>query len=174
AGSAEGEVRIAGEPLVDANPAGHESHGVIRVSKYVDWHAKGMVIANPHAVVVRETMCRAVIDGQFGYGQVIGREAMELAIAKARRSGFYAAAIRNAGHLGRIGAWAEQVAEAGLASIHFVNTSGFGILVAPHGGTDRRLSANPIAAGAPGPDGAPLVLDMSTSAIAEGKIQVAK
>ena len=173
-GSAEGEARIVGDHLVDANLAGHESHGVIRVSKYVDWHAKGMVIANQHAVVVRETMCSAVIDGQFGYGQVIGREAMELAIAKARRSGFYAAAIRNAGHLGRIGAWAEQVAHAGLASIHFVNTSGFGILVAPHGGTDRRLSANPIAAGAPGPNGAPLVLDMSTSAIAEGKIQVAK
>jgi uncharacterized oxidoreductase len=133
-----------------------------------------MVIANQHAVVVRETACNAVIDGRFGYGQVVGREAMDIAIAKARQCGFCAVAIRNAGHLGRIGAWAEQVAQAGLASIHFVNTSGFGILVAPHGGTDRRLSANPIAASAPGPDGAPLVLDVSTSAIAEGKIQVAK
>jgi hydroxycarboxylate dehydrogenase B len=173
-GSANGEARIVGDHLVDANLAGHESHGVIRVPKYVDWHAKGMVIANQHAVVVRETTCHAVIDGQFGYGQVIGREAMDLAIAKARQSGICAVAIRNAGHLGRIGAWAEQVAQAGLSSVHFVNTSGFGILVAPHGGTDRRLSANPIAASAPGPDGAPLVLDISTSAIAEGKIQVAK
>jgi uncharacterized oxidoreductase len=173
-GSLDGEARIVGDHLVDANLAGHESHGVIRVSKYVDWHAKGMVVANQHAVVVCETTCNAVIDGQFGYGQVIGREAMVLAIAKARQSGFCAVAIRNAGHLGRIGAYPEQVAQAGLASIHFVNTSGFGILVAPHGGTDRRLSANPIAAGAPGPGGAPLVLDISTSAIAEGKIQVAK
>jgi uncharacterized oxidoreductase len=172
-GSANGEARIVGDHLVDANLAGHESHGIIRVSKYVDWHAKGMVIANQHAVVIRETACNAVIDGQFGYGQVIGREAMDLAIAKARQSGFCAMAIRNAGHLGRIGAWAEQVAQAGLASVHFVNTSGFGILVAPYGGMDRRLSANPIAAGAPGPDGAPLVLDVSTSAIAEGKIQIA-
>ena len=172
-GSAEVEARLVGDHLVDANLVGHESHGVIRVSKYVDWHAKGMVIANRHAVVVRETMGNAVIDGQFGYGQVIGREAMDLAIAKARQSGFCAVAIRNAGHLGRIGAWAEHVAQAGLASIHFVNTSGFGILVTPHGGTDRRLSANPIAAGAPGPGGAPLVLDISTAAIAEGKIQVA-
>ena len=173
-GSLDGEARIVGDHLVDANLAGHESHGVIRVSKYVDWHAKGMVVANQHAVVVRETTCNAVIDGQFGYGQVIGREAMDLAIAKAGQSGLCAVAIRNAGHLGRIGAYAEQVAQAGLASVHFVNTSGFGILVAPHGGTDRRLSANPIAAGAPGPGGAPLVLDISTSAIAEGKIQVAK
>jgi uncharacterized oxidoreductase len=173
-GSGNGEARIVSDHLVDANLAGHESHGVIRVSKYLDWHAKGMVIANQHAVVIRETACNAVIDGQFGYGQVIGREAMDLAIAKARQSGMCAVAIRNAGHLGRIGAWAEQVAQAGFASIHFVNTSGFGLLVAPYGGTDRRLSANPIAAGAPGPDGAPVILDMSTSAIAEGKIQVAK
>jgi uncharacterized oxidoreductase len=174
AGSSAAEAKIVGYHLVDANLAGHDSHGVIRVAKYVDWHARGMVLANRHAVVVRESACNAVIDGQFGYGQVIGREAMALAIAKATQSGMCAVAIRNAGHLGRIGAWAEQVAQAGLASIHFVNTSGFGILVAPHGGSDRRLSANPIAAGAPGPDGTELILDMSTSAIAEGKIQVAR
>jgi hydroxycarboxylate dehydrogenase B len=171
-GSADDEAQAVADHLVDANLVGHDSHGVIRVSKYVDWHARGMVVANRHAVVVRETPCHALVDGQFGYGQVIGREAMDLAIAKARRSGLCAMAIRNVGHLGRIGAWAEQVAAAGLASIHFVNTSGFGILVAPHGGSDRRLSANPIAAAVPGPGGA-LVLDMSTSAIAEGKIQVA-
>src|SRR5438552_2033715 len=168
-GSANGEARIVADHLVDANLAGHESHGVIRVSKYVDWHAKGMVIANQHAMVVRESPCNAVIDGQFGYGQVIGREAMDLAIAKARQSGFCAMSIRNAGHLGRIGAWAEQAAHAGLASIHFVNTSGFGILVAPYGGTDRRLSANRIAAGAPGPDGAAWV-KASPPVVAGGEV----
>jgi len=172
-GSADEEARIVGDHLVDANLAGHDSHGVIRVAKYVNWHAKGMVLANQHAVVVRDAPGHAVVDGQFGYGQVIGREAMALAIDKARAGGLAVVAIRNAGHLGRIGAWAEQVAQAGYASIHFVNTSGFGILVAPFGGSDRRLSANPIAAGAPGPEGAALILDMSTSGIAEGKIQVA-
>lgn len=172
-GSKDLEARIVGDHLVDANLAGHDSHGVIRMAKYVEWHAKGMVLANRHAVLVREAPGHALVDGQFGYGQVIGREAMDLAVTKTRHSGVCVVAIRNAGHLGRIGAWAEQVADAGLASIHFVNTSGFGILVAPIGGTDRRLSANPIAAGAPGPDGVPLVLDISTSAIAEGKIQVA-
>lgn len=171
AGSSEGEARIVGDHLVDANLAGHDSHGVVRVAKYLDWHARGMVLANQHARVERESAANAVVDGGFGYGQVIGREAMALGIDKAKRAGLCAIAIRNAGHLGRIGAWAEQVADAGLASIHFVNTSGFGILVAPHGGKDRRLSANPIAAGAPGD--APIILDISTSAIAEGKIQVA-
>jgi uncharacterized oxidoreductase len=172
-GSAEGEARIVADPLVDANLVGPDSHGVIRVSKYIAWQAERLVLANRHAAVMRETPCHAVVDGQFGYGQVIGREAIDIAIGKARRSGVCVLAIRNAGHLGRIGAWAEQAASAGLASVHFVNTSGFGLLVAPFGGTDRRLSANPIAAGAPGPGAAPLILDMSTSAIAEGKIQVA-
>src|SRR5437867_2059410 len=173
-GSTDDEARIVGDHLVDANLAGHDSHGVIRMPKYVDWHARGMVLANRHAAVVRETQCHALVDGGFGYGQVIAREAMDLAAAVAKRSGLCAMAIRNAGHLGRIGAWAEQVADAGLASVHFVNTSGFGLLVAPFGGTDRRLSANPIAAGAPMPGGPPLILDISTSAIAEGKIQVAR
>src|SRR4029077_12628213 len=76
--------------------------------------------------------------------------------------------------LGRIGAWPEMLAERGLASIHFVNTSGFGILVAPFGGGDRRLSANPIAAGVPVKGRRPVILDIATSAIAEGKIQVAR
>ena len=172
-GSAAQEAATIAGHLVDANLAGHDSHGVIRVPKYLDWHAHGMVLANRHAHVVRESPCNALIDGEFGYGQVIGREAMDIGIAKARRSGLCAVSIRNAGHLGRIGAWAEQVADAGLASVHFVNTSGFGILVAPHGGSDRRLSANPVAAGVPGPGGN-IVLDMSTSAIAEGKIQIAR
>ncbi len=114
-----------------------------------------------------------LLDGGCGYGQVIGRDAMTLAAERAKRYGACVLGLRNAGHLGRIGAWPEQLAAAGLVSVHFVNTSGYGILVAPHGGTERRLSANPIAAGAPGPHG-PIVLDIATSATAEGKIQVAR
>src|SRR5215212_6774445 len=172
-GSSPEEARIVSDHLVDANLTGHDSHGLIRAAKYVDWIRDGQLLPNRHAAVVKDTPALLVVDGGFGYGQVIAHEAMELAAERAGQAGLCAVAIRNAGHLGRIGAWPEQLAEAGLASIHFVNTSGFGILVAPHGGTDRRLSANPIAAGAPGPDAGPIILDISTSAIAEGKIQVA-
>jgi hydroxycarboxylate dehydrogenase B len=132
------------------------------------------LIPNQHATVVSDRGALLNIDGGFGYGQVIGREAMALAAPRAKQLGMCAVSIRNAGHLGRIGAWPEQLAKAGLVSVHFVNTSGFGILVAPHGGSDRRLSANPIAAGAPQADGPPIVLDIATSLIAEGKIQVAR
>jgi uncharacterized oxidoreductase len=174
AGSAASEAALIAEHLVAANLAGHDSHGVIRIKKYVDWAKAGQVLPNRHVEVVADRGAALLLDGGFGYGQVIGREAMTLAAERAGRSGFAVAAIRNSGHLGRIGAWAEQLAAAGLVSFHFVNTSGYGILVAPHGGSDRRLSANPLAAGAPMPGRPPLILDIATSVVAEGKIQVAR
>jgi uncharacterized oxidoreductase len=174
AGSAPQEARDVASHLVDSNLVGHDSHGVIRIAKYIDWLERGEVIANAKVSVAVDRDALAVVDGGFGYGQVVGLRAMEEAIARARRHGLAVVAIRNSGHLGRVGAWAEQLAEAGLVSVHFVNTSGYGILVAPHGGSDRRLSANPVAAGAPNTAGAPFVLDIATSTIAEGKIQVAR
>ena len=173
-GSSEVEAKIVADHLVESNLKGHDSHGVIRVAKYVGWMREGHLAPNRHAEVAVDLGALLVVDGGFGYGQVIGREVMELAASRTRQHGVCAAAIRNAGHLGRIGAWAEQLAGHGLVSVHFVNTSGFGILVAPHGGSDRRLSANPIAAGAPVPGRPPLILDIATSLIAEGKIQVAR
>jgi len=174
AGSDEEEAETVAAHLVEANLAGHDSHGVMRVYKYVDWVKAGQVVPNQHATVVTDRGAMVLVDGNFGYGQVIGKEAMTIAAERAGTHGFAAVSIRNAGHLGRIGAWAEQLAEAGLASFHFVNTSGFGILVAPHGGSDRRLSANPLAAGVPVAGGRPLILDIATSVVAEGKIQVTK
>ncbi|MCP4380690.1 MAG: malate/lactate/ureidoglycolate dehydrogenase [Hyphomicrobiales bacterium] len=174
AGSDAEEARTVAAHLVEASLAGHDSHGVMRVTKYIDWVKSGQVLCNRHADTVIDRGAMALVDGNFGFGQVIGREAMTIAAAKAAEHGFAVVSIRNAGHLGRIGAWAEQLAEAGLASFHFVNTSGFGILVAPHGGSDRRLSANPLAAGVPVAGAQPLILDMATSVIAEGKIQVAR
>ncbi len=174
AGSEAAEAGIIADHLVDASLMGHDSHGVIRISKYVDWVRAGLVLPNQHAEIVKDRGTLLVVDGGFGYGQVIGMEAMELAADRAHKHGMASLAIRNSGHLGRIGAWPELLAQRGLASVHFVNTSGFGILVAPHGGSDRRLSANPIAAGVPLAGAPPLVLDIATSVVAEGKIQVAR
>jgi uncharacterized oxidoreductase len=164
--------RIAAH-LVEANLVGHDSHGVIRVASYVRWLREGKVLAGRTLQVVFENEALAVVDGQFGFGQTVGALAVELGIARAVRHGVAVIALRNAGHLGRIGDWPLLAARAGLLSLHFVNTTGAGILVAPHGGINRRLSANPIAAGIPIPGAAPLVLDMSACTIAEGKIRVA-
>ena len=173
-GSSDEEAGIVADHLVEANLVGHDSHGVIRVAKYLDWVERGDLVPNRHGEIAGDRGPLVTVEGGFGYGQVIGRKAMAIAAERAKRHGLAALAIRNAGHLGRIGAWAEQLAEAGLVSVHFVNTSGFGILVAPQGGSDRRLSANPIAAGVPVAGAAPLILDIATSSMAEGKIQVAR
>lgn len=164
--------RVAGH-LVEANLVGHDSHGVIRIPSYVEWLRDGKVLANQTIRIVSENDAIAVVDGQFGLGQSIGEEAMQLGIEKSRKHGVAVIALRNAGHLGRIGDWAEMAAQAGMISLHFVNTSGAGMLVAPFGGIDRRLSANPIAAGVPTENGDPIILDMSACTIAEGKIRVA-
>lgn len=173
-GCPDADAALIADHLVESNLVGHDSHGVIRAAKYIDWVGRGEVLPGARTEIVRSAGPLAVIDGGFGFGQVVGAQAMQEAVARAAAHGFALIAIRNAGHLGRIGAWAEHLARAGLVSVHFVNTSGYGILVAPHGGSDRRLSANPVAAGAPNPGGAPFVLDIATSTIAEGKIQVAR
>ena len=173
AGSGRDEAAAIADHLVGANLVGHDSHGVIRVAEYMPFVERDMVRPNQTGEAIVDTEIVTVIDGGRGYGQVIGVQAMELGIAKCRQRGLAVVGIRNTGHLGRIGYWAELAAAAGFVSLHFVNTSGFGILVAPYGGREPRLSANPLAAGVPRPDRSPLILDMSTAAIAHGKIKVA-
>ncbi len=167
------EAECIARHLVEANLVGHDSHGVIRVPSYVQWLRAGKVLANRTLQVVFENESIAVVDGQFGFGQTIGEQAMQLGIEKSARHGVAVIALRNTGHLGRIGDWPLMAAQAGKLSLHFVNTTGAGILVAPYGGIQRRLSANPIAAGVPIEGSSPLILDMSACTIAEGKIRVA-
>jgi uncharacterized oxidoreductase len=169
--AAEGS-RIA-RHLMGANLTGHDSHGVIRVPRYVQNLQDGDVLAGRTITIAVEGPTHAVVDGNFGFGQTIGPLAVDVGIAKARAAGLSVIALRNAGHIGRIGGWGEQAAEAGLISIHFVNVSQ-GQLVAPFGGVDRRFSTNPLCICIPGAAGeAPLLLDFATSIVAEGKVLVA-
>src|SRR6267154_3782553 len=167
------EAQVIARRLVGANLVGHDSHGVIQVPTYLKWIREGKVRPNQRIQTVVDNEVLAIVDGQFGFGQAIGEQAMELAIRKSRTFGIGVVGLRNSGHLGRIGDWAELAAEAGCVSLHFVNTSGLGILVAPHGGYDARLSANPIAAGVPRKNAPPIILDISACVVAEGKIRVA-
>jgi uncharacterized oxidoreductase len=172
-GSAHHEAERIAHYLVEANLVGHDSHGVIRVPKYVEWVRAGDLIPNQTLEIVSENEIMAVLDGRFGFGQVMGEEAMKIALDKCAKFGVSLVAVRNAGHLGRIGDWAEMAVREHKISLHFVNTGGGGILVAPYGATQRRLSADPIAVGVPVASGPPIILDMSTCTIAEGKIRVA-
>ncbi len=173
AGCAEDEAQRIAFYLVRANLAGHDSHGVIRVPRYLSWMREGAVRVGIQPDIVQEGTTHAVVDGGFGFGQTVGPFCADLGIAKARKHGLSIVAIRNSGHLGRIGDWPERAADAGIASLHFVNTSGLGLLVAPFGSPDRRFSTNPFAAGVPIPGEDPFILDFATSVVAEGKVLVA-
>ena len=173
AGCQSAEAERVTRHLVEANLVGHDSHGAIRIPSYVKWLRDEKVFANRSIDVALDNGAIVVVDGQFGLGQSIGEQAMRLGIDRASQHGVAVVALRNSGHLGRIGDWAEMAATEGKLSLHFVNTSGAGCLVAPFGGIDRRFSANPISAGVPDPGGEHVILDMSACTIAEGKVRVA-
>jgi hydroxycarboxylate dehydrogenase B len=166
------EARRIATYLTTANLTGHDSHGVIRVPVYIRWKKMGSVIPNQSAELVVDTPSLAVIDGKFGYGQTVAPQAVRIGIEKCKASGLAAVALRNAGHIGRVGDWAEMAAAEGLVSIHFVNAAG-SVLVAPFGGVERRLSTAPYCVGIPRQGGPPVVLDFATSIVAEGKVLVA-
>ena len=156
--------------LLGANLTGHDSHGVVRVPRYVEWQQAGHVVAGRTAEVVTDGGAFALLDGGFGFGQTVAPQATALGIERAQAHGAAVVALRNAGHIGRVGAYAEQAIEAGLISIHFVNVAG-STLVAPFGGTERRFSTAPFSVGVP--TDPPVVLDFATSRVAEGKVLVA-
>ena len=164
-------VRISAS-LVSANLAGHDSHGIVRVPRYLDMLRDGRVVADREVETVSDTGAMAVLDGRLGFGQTIGPQAVRCGIDKARMGGVGVVALRNTGHLGRIGEWAALAAEAGLVSVHFVNARG-SILVAPYGARERRFSTAPFCVAVPRRGRDPLVLDFATSVVAEGKVLVA-
>ena len=164
---------IAGH-LVDANLTGHDSHGVAMLADYVPAMREGRLKLGRRARIVRDQGPVVVIDGGIGVGQVLGREAMALGIARARQHGVALVALQRSHHLGRIGAWAEQCAEAGCVSMHYVNVIGHRTYVAPFGGRDGRLATNPVCIGLPATERPPIILDMATSKVAFGKIKVAR
>ncbi|MBX9589976.1 MAG: malate/lactate/ureidoglycolate dehydrogenase [Hyphomonadaceae bacterium] len=172
AGCSAAEAERIGRYLVSANLTGHDSHGVVRVPRYVQWKKAGVVVADRAVRIVTETPVLAVVDGQHGFGQTVAPQAVAIGIRKCRENGLSMVALRNAGHIGRVGDWAEMAAADGLVSVHFVNASG-SVLVAPFGGTERRLSTAPFVVGVPRPGQAPIILDFATSIVAEGKVLVA-
>jgi uncharacterized oxidoreductase len=158
--------------LTTANLTGHDSHGVIRVPVYIRWLKTGFVVPNQTAEIVVDTPSLAVVDGKFGYGQTVTPQAVRIGIEKCKKAGLAAVALRNAGHIGRVGDWAEMAAAEGLVSVHFVNAAG-SLLVAPFGGVEKRLSTAPYCVGIPREGQDPIVLDFATSVVAEGKVLVA-
>ncbi|HUJ86867.1 MAG TPA: malate/lactate/ureidoglycolate dehydrogenase [Burkholderiales bacterium] len=171
-GSEPREAQLVSSNLLMANLSGHDSHGVGMIPRYIESLKEGGLQPNRHPQVKFDGGALLALDGQAGYGQVIGLEATDMAIARAKQHGVCVMALANAHHLCRIGQWAEQAVAQGLVSISFVNVISRPI-VAPFGGSDARFGTNPCTIGIPLPGQPPMILDMATSAVAQGKIRVA-
>jgi len=173
-GSSDVEAKTVAEHLVDADLSGHESHGVARVPRYLQAVRDGFVVANAEPVCSHDRGTIAAVDGMLGYGQIGAHFSTALGIERARNHGISAVSLTRTGHVGRAGAWAEQAASAGLASIHFVCAPRpGGAQLAPFGGADRRIGTNPIAMGMPVAGRDPVILDFATAAVAAGRVRLA-
>ena len=173
-GSPSGEAGLVSRSLVAANLMGHDSHGVGLVPTYVRHFADGLLKPGATASIVSDSGAILQFDGNLGFGWRVGAEAMEEAIGRCRQFGAAVMTLRNAHHLGRIGAYGEIAMSAGAISIHFVNVIDHTPLVAPWGGSAGRFVTNPVCIAVPGTGNTPaLLLDMATSRIALGKARVA-
>lgn len=200
AGSTPAEAAQVADNLVMANLSGHDSHGVGMVPRYVDAVAEGGLVPNAAMRVNLDAGSLMAMDGQRGYGQIVGVQAMERGIARAKETGSCIFTLAHAHHLGRIGHFAEMAVAQGLVSLHFVNVLSRPV-VAPWGGGDGRFGTNPCCIGVPLPGrsrpapglpqggaapaggsdphavgargGEHFILDFATSRVAQGKMRVA-
>lgn len=168
------EAEIVAHSQVESNLVGHDSHGVIKTLDYLGRIEKQHIVPGAPFEIESETPTTAVINGNWGFGFVITQRAMDMTIAKAREHGVAAVTIRHQGHIGRLGAYTTMAAEEGFIALMTAD-SGLGPKsAAPYGGRERRLGTNPISIAIPsGQDGA-VCLDMATTAVASGKLQVAR
>ncbi|NBU88584.1 MAG: malate/lactate/ureidoglycolate dehydrogenase [Betaproteobacteria bacterium] len=171
-GSSAAEADTVAANLVLANLSGHDSHGVGMVPRYVDAVREGGLCPNKAVRITLDTGTLLALDGQCGYGQVVGAQAMDLGIARAQAHGSCIMTLSRAHHLGRIGHFAEMAVAQGLVSLHFVNVLSRPV-VAPWGGGDGRFGTNPCCIGVPISGQDPFVLDFATSRVAQGKMRVA-
>jgi hydroxycarboxylate dehydrogenase B len=173
AGAGDEEAATVAHYLVKSDLVGHASHGVLRVKQYVEQIGKRQIVCRVAPALINEGPGFAVLEGGLGFGQVGAAHATRLACEKAATQGVAMVALRNSAHVGRLGDWVELAAGQGCASFHFVNTLA-APTVAPWGGKERRLSTNPLAWGMPVSGGEPIVVDLTTSVVAEGKVRLAR
>lgn len=169
-GSSSEDARITAEVLVTSDLRGHESHGVARLEPYyVRPLQQGLIKAEPNTTVVREKTASIVIDADNGLGQPVTKRAMDRCIEKARQTGICVAVIKHSNHYGIAGYYAMQALAHEM--IGYCSTDA-GPLAVPTGGTRGVLGSNPIAFAAPAGSEYPFVLDMATSVVPIGKVEV--
>ncbi|MBI2194036.1 MAG: Ldh family oxidoreductase [Planctomycetes bacterium] len=171
-GARDEDARVVARSLVESNLVGHDSHGVLQAPRYCREVQEGRIRVQSEPAIVRESATTAVMDAQWGFGQVTAFRALGLALDKASQHDLGCVTVRQSNHIGRLGEYAWRAAEQGFIGLVMINGHGVGRQVAPFGGSDGRLATNPLAIGIPPIGGQGLLLDMTTSVVAQGKIDL--
>jgi len=166
--------RRVSDSLVTNNLMGHDSHGVIRITAYLDMIREGRIVPRAQPEVVKETPTTALVDGHWAFGQVVAAQGMEIAIAKAREQHISAVGLFHCPHIGRVGEYPAMAADQGMIGITVCNSRPPGGNTAPFGGRKPFFSTNPLALAVPAGEHPPMLLDFATSVVAEGKVRVAR
>lgn len=174
AGSPRDEAETVARHCVEANLAGHDSHGIIQIPSYVDRIGKGHIVPGAKFDVIQESPTTTVVDGHWGFGYVQTERAMALTIEKAKTQNVAACTISRQGHVGRVGAYPLMAAEAGMIGLMTADSGRAPKQVAPFGGREARLGTNPMSIAVPSNLDGPLFFDLSTAAAAAGKIKLAQ
>jgi len=165
------QARIATDHLVESNLMGHDSHGALHIGGYIRGLQSGAIKPVGNQKIIRETPVSAVIDANRSFGIVLAYEAMNMAVERAKSHTLGAVAVHQSSHIGRLGAFPPLAAAEDCIGVIMLN--GGGRFVAPFGGTARRLPPNPIAISVPTLNGPAMMLDITTSMVAGGKVLVA-
>jgi len=175
-GAPEDEAALVADHLVESSLMGLESHGVTRILQYTAEFRAGRIKPGAPITVENESPTTATVDAHLNFGQVGAHRLTDLAIDKARENGVSVVTSRNFPHSGRLGAWTTKIAREdmiAIATIAVPSLPGFGHFVVPFGGREGRLATNPVSWAAP-TKGNPVVVDMATATMAEGKIRAAR
>jgi LDH2 family malate/lactate/ureidoglycolate dehydrogenase len=173
AGTPPEEADIVMRHVVNANLAGHDSHGVIQIPTYIERIKVGHIVPGAPWKIVQESPTTTVVDGHWGFGYVVNERAMKLTIEKAKSANVAAATVFHQGHIGRVASYTLMAAREGMIGIATADSGRSPKAVAPFGGREARLGTNPISIAMPSDLEGPLYLDMATSAAAAGKIALA-
>ena len=174
AGSSVDEADIVAEKIISANLAGHDSHGIIQLPTYVDRIKRGHIVPGAPMDVLDETPTSFRVDGHWGFGYVVSTRAMERLIRKAKEQNIAAAVVFHQGHVGRVASYPLMAVREGLIGFMTADSGGSPKAVAPFGGSDRRLGTNPLCMAFPSDTPSPVFIDMATSSVAQGKLQLAR
>ena len=166
------EATILVDNLVQASLMGLESHGVTRYIHYTEHVLIGKIKPGAPIRVIKETPTTAIVDIGFNFGPVGASRMVEIVCQKATAANIACVVSQNCHHVSRLGTYVQKIAERDLIGLAWANSSKHGHFVVPFGGREGRLATNPIAYGVPQKTGRPIVMDMSTSMISEGKIRV--